>query len=340
MTVLITGATGFIGVNLVEALLARGDSVVLVSPLSIRPDPERNPRGSPPAAFEVLSRLPGTLHPVIGDVTDEAAMDRVFSEFQPDKVIHGAAITPGTAREREQARLTSEVNFMGTLSVLEAARRAKVDRFVYLSSGSVYGLNAFTAGELDEETTVPLPDTIYSITKYAGERLSLRYRNIWDMDVVAARLGTAFGPWEWDTGVRATLSIILQITTHAAHGRQAVLPDIVGRKDWAYSRDIAGSTVAILDAASLSHQVYNLGPGVTWTVDDWCDRLTTAFPGFSHRRAEPGEEPNVGYGTGDRALFAIRRLVEDVGYQPRFGLDESFADYMAWIEATPEFWRK
>ena len=119
-----------------------------------------------------------------------------------------------------------------------------------------------------------------------------------------------------------------------------MLPDIVGRKDWAYSRDIAGSTVAILDAASLSHQVYNLGPGVTWTVDDWCDRLTTAFPGFSHRRAEPGEEPNVGYGTGDRALFAIRRLVEDVGYQPRFGLDESFADYMAWIEATPEFWRK
>ena len=338
MSVLITGATGFIGVNLAEALLARGDTVVLVSRRSIRPDPATSPRATPPAAFEVLSRLPGTLHVVQGDVTDEAAMDRIFAEYQPHKVIHGAAITPGTAREREQARLTSEVNYMGTLSLLEAARRSRVVRFVYLSSGAVYGLSAFATEELDEEATIPLPDTIYSITKYAGERLSLRFRHIWDMDVVAARIGTAFGPWEWDTGVRVTLSIILQVTTHAVHGREAVLPDIVGRKDWVYGRDVAAATLAILDAPNLSHEVYNLGPGVAWTVDDWCARLAAAFPGFSHRRAREGEEPNVRYGTPDRAPFAIRRLVEDVGYQPRFGLEESFADYMAWIEATPDFW--
>jgi nucleoside-diphosphate-sugar epimerase len=338
VSVLITGATGFIGVNLAEALLARGDTVVLVSRRSIRPDPATSPRGTPPAAFEILSRLPGTLHTVQGDVTDEAAMDRIFAEYQPDKVIHGAAITPGTAREREQARLTSEVNYMGTLSLLEAARRGRVARLIYLSSGAVYGLSAFAAEELDEAATIPLPDTIYSISKYAGERLSLRFRRIWDMDVVAARIGTAFGPWEWDTGVRVTLSAILQVTTHAVHGREAVLPDIVGRKDWVYGRDVADSTLAILDAPKLSHEVYNLGPGVLWTVDDWCARLAAACPGFSHRRAGAGEEPNVSYGTPDRAPFAIRRLVEDVGYRPRFGLAESFADYMAWIEATPEFW--
>ncbi len=340
MTVLVTGATGFIGVNLAEALLTRGDSVVLVSRRSVRPDPEKNPRGKPPGAFDVLSRLPGTLHCVAGDVTDEAAMDRIFAEYRPDKVIHGAAITPGTEREREQARLTSEVNYMGTLSLLEAARRAAVGRFIYLSSGSVYGLSAFTAGELDEETTLPLPDTIYSITKYAGERLSLRFRSIWDMDVVSARIGTAFGPWEWDTGVRVTLSTILQVTTHAVHGRNVVLPDVIGRKDWVYGRDIADSTLAILDTPTLSHEIYNLGPGVMWTLDDWCDRLAAAFPDFSYRRAGPGEEPNVTYGTADRAPFAIRRLVEDVGYTPRYGLEESFADYMAWIEATPEFWKE
>ena len=340
MTILITGATGFIGANLAEALLARGDSVVLVDRQSVRPDSASNPRGTPPGAFDVFSRLPGTLHSVSGDVTDEAAMDRLISEYRPDKVIHGAAITPGTVREREQARLTSEVNYMGTLNLLEAAWRGKVGRFIYLSSGSVYGLSAFTSGDLDEETTIPLPDTIYSITKYAGERLSLRFRSIRDMDVVAVRIGTAFGPWERDSGVRATLSTILQVTTHAVAGRQAVLPDVVGRRDWVYSREIADSVLAVLDAANLSFDVYNLGPGVMWTLDDWCDRLAAAFPEFSHRRAGPGEEPNVTYATPDRAPFAIRRLVEDVGYTPRYGLEESFADYMAWIEATPEFWRE
>jgi UDP-glucose 4-epimerase len=336
MPVLITGATGFIGVNLAEALLSRGETVILFSRRSIEPEP--GAKGTPPGAFRVLSQLPGTMHIVTGDMMDPQILEDTFQRFKPETVLHGAAITPGLTREKAQFKLTAEVNFLGTINILEAACKHPPRRFVYLSSGSVYGQSAFTATELDEETTIPLPDSAYSIAKYAGERASLRYGALWDMDVISARIGTVFGPWEWDTGIRASLSIMLQLTTCALSGEEAVMPQIVGRKDWVYSRDIADAILALMDAPSLAHGVYNLGSGVEWTVGEWCEKLASAYPGFTYRTSGDDGQVNCHYGTPDRAPFATRRLTEDTGFQARFGLDQAFEDYIRWIGDTPDFW--
>jgi nucleoside-diphosphate-sugar epimerase len=272
-------------------------------------------------------------------VRDRASLERTFQEFHVDRVFHAAAITADQERERKEFRSIIEVNLLGTVEVLETSRQAGVRRFVYLSSSSVYGKNAFQSPILDEEKTIPLPESLYAITKYAGEQNSLRYKALWGMDLVAARVGTVFGPWERNTGVRDTLSPQMQTTQMALQGREAVLPG-AGRRDWVYSRDVAAALVAILDAERPCYDVYNIGPGVEWTVEEWCSRLKEAYPRFSYRFASKGEEANVNYHLPqDRAPFAVNRLVKDIGFRPRFGLVEAFKDYMEWVNHFPTFWK-
>jgi len=327
MSVLITGGSGFIALNLAEVLLNIGEEVVLFS------------RHSPPEiALRSFHSHRGKLHVVRGDVRDRNSLERTFQEFHVDRVFHAAVITADQERERKEFRSIIEVNLLGTVEVMEASRRVGVRRFVYLSSSSVYGRNAFQLSILDEEETLPLPETLYAVTKYAGERTSLRFRGLWSMDLVVARVGTVFGPWERDTGVRDTLSPQMQTMQMALQGREAILPG-VGRRDWVYSRDVAEALVAIVETKQPRYDVYNIGPGVEWTVEEWCGRLKEAYPRFSYRFASEGEEANVNYHLPrDRAPFSVRRLAEDIGFRPRFGLDEAFTDYMEWVKHFPAFW--
>ena len=179
MSILITGATGFIGLNVAEALLKRGETVILFSRRSIQPDPQSGQQPTPPRAFRVLSKLKGNVRIITGDIRNQKKLEQILSEHSPKIIVHGAAITPGLTRERDQMQLTADVNFMGTLCLLEAARKFKVRRIVYLSSGAVYGLSSGSTDILDEEDPIPIPDTIYAISKYAAERACLRYRQIW-----------------------------------------------------------------------------------------------------------------------------------------------------------------
>jgi nucleoside-diphosphate-sugar epimerase len=339
MSVLITGASGFIGINLAEALLRRGEEVVLLSRRQIRADAPSDQPGPLRAAGRVLSQLPGIMHAVSVDTRDADAVMHAVAQYKPDAIVHGAAFTPGATREQPDARMTFEVNLLGTLNMLEAARQHPVRRFIFLSSGSVYGENSFAAPTLDEETVIPIPTRVYGISKYASERLSLRWRAMWDMDLAAARVGTVFGPWEWTTGIRETISAIFQMTRLAVRGESAIIP-VEGRKDWIYSRDIADAIIALLDAPSLRHDTYNLGPGTEWGLLDWGAKLAEAFSGFTCRLAKPGETANVHYGTLDRSPFDVRRLAEDVGFRARFGLEKAAEDYIRWVRETPDFWEE
>ena len=111
MNVLVTGGSGFVGLNVVEALLARGDSVVAASNDEL-----------PVYAKQVLGRLPGTLHTVRVDVADAAAVHDLFAQHRPEAVIHAAVITAGEGRELTGLDRVVDVNIKGTAHVLAAAR--------------------------------------------------------------------------------------------------------------------------------------------------------------------------------------------------------------------------
>ncbi len=317
------------GLNLCEKLLASGETVVSFS---------QGPMPSP--ALADFARLPGTLRVMEGDVLDREALRRAFSEAAPTRLIHAAAMTPGARSERTDFRRVMETNVVGTVNVLDAAREAGVGRVIHLSSGSVYGANGFatedTAGELTEEKPLPLPETLYSISKYAGERIALRYREIWGMNLVAARLGAVFGPWEYATGVRDTLSAPLLTSLLAREGREAVLAGD-GRRDWLYARDVSEALAGLLDAPAPNHALFNVASGKVWDATEWCEKLRGRHPSFAWRVAAEGEAANVDlYGSTARAPMAPTRLREETGFAARFGLEEAFSDYMEWMDAHPE----
>jgi nucleoside-diphosphate-sugar epimerase len=329
VAILVTGGGGFVGLNLVRALLERGEEVILF---------DRG--GLPPAAQRALARHGRWLNVAQGDVRDPAHVNQVFESHRIEFIVHCAAVTSGAAREAREPGTIAEINIKGTLNILEAARTHGVKRVVYTSSGAVYGESLYRLGRLYEETPV-LPLTLYAITKFAAERVCGRIGELWQTDVVCARLGTVIGPWERGTGVRDSYGTHTQLAALAVAGKTAVLTQREVRRDWIYSRDVAAGLMALLDARHPRHRVYNLSSGAEWVepIRCWCEALQSAYPEFHYREAAEGEPPNIWYTDKDRHLMDVGRIAQDIGFTPRFGMQEAYAHFLEWLKATPDFWQ-
>jgi nucleoside-diphosphate-sugar epimerase len=262
-------------------------------------------------------------------------MEEAFSRKRVNQVIHTAAITAGPERDAREPRRIAEVNFIGTLNALEAARRHKVQRFVHASTGALFGAAGVGAGEpLDEERPSPVPESMYGITKYAAERSCLRLAALWGLDVRIGRLALAFGRWEHASGVRDRLSPPTEIARIAFKGGEAVFPPL-GPTDYIYAPDVARALLALLDARSPSHRLYHLATGAAWSLPEWCALLAKRFPKFRWR--ESAEGCNVlPLSPATRTRFSNRRLVEDLGYAPRFDLAAAAEDFASWLGAHHE----
>ena len=128
---------------------------------------------------------------------------------------------------------------------------------------------------------------IYGMTKLACEILLPRIAATQGIQFAAARLASVYGPWEYATGARDTLSPMLAALTHAQAGHEALLSH-PGAGDFCYSRDIAAGLVALSETPTLTQTTYNLGSGTPTTAEDWCQALATHHPDFRWRRATAG----------------------------------------------------
>lgn len=319
MTTMITGGSGFVGLNIAEALLSRGNDVLL---FSLAPPPA--------AALAALGRELGRLTVLEGDVVDRSGFQAALREYRVTTLVHGAAITADADRERVAAHRIAEVNVLGTIEVLEAAAAAGVRRIVQLGTGSVFGLAGTAAPLLDESAVAPVPETLYGITKYAAERIGIRYRELRGLDLVVARLGVVFGRWEYPTGVRDTFSIPLQLTAIAEAGGEARFPEELP-DDWVYATDVAHGILALLDARAVRRPLYHLASGTRWSVVDWCYRLQREFPRFRFAQVQNAVACNVGRSTPrPRSPMSIAAIQHDHGYKPAYLMDQAFEDFIAW----------
>lgn len=314
--ILLTGGAGFVGLNVAEQLLARGDEVLIFDQ-------------RPPPAFFSRARF------VQGDVTDPAFLKRTFSENKIKQVIHLSAITAGPERDAREPRRIAEVNLIGTLNVLQESRNFGVERFVHASTGALFGAAGIGVGEpLDEERHRPVPESMYGITKYAAERSALRLAALWGMDVRIGRLALAFGRWEHESGVRDRLSPPTEIARIARAGGEAVFPPL-GATDYIYAPDVARALIALAEAKAPSHRLYHLGTGAAWALPAWCELLEKRFPKFRWRESNEGCNV-VPLAPGTRTRFSNRRLVEDLDWAPRFELAAAAEDFIAWLESPHE----
>lgn len=322
MTTLVIGGGGFVGLNIVEDLLGRGRDVVL---FDVAPPPL--------AALRAFEGLPGTLRVVAGDVTQPGS---VAGAMDPgvDTMIYGAAVTAGLDRDRSDPELTMAVNLDGFLGALRVARDAGLGRVINLSSAGAYGAAAFRgAGPLAEDDPAPDPQSIYSITKFASERIGARMAEVWGLDVINVRLSAVFGRWERRTGVRDTPSPQFQILEALTAGRTALVERLDDR-DWIHAPDVANAVTSLLDAKSLQHRLYNISTGQTFSVLSWGERMAAHFPNGSCRLAEPGEPANVLlHAPQDRRPLAIDRLRADTSFKTCQELGQTVDQYLEWARS-------
>lgn len=322
MAILVTGAAGFVALNIVEHLLSAGREVVGLDRIPL-----------PPRAVRDFAALPGRFTLIGGSILSAADLSRALTVAPIEAVIHCAVITAGTAREKSDPETIVAVNIQGAVGALMAAVRRGVKRFVYPSSGSIYGHAAKGIALIEEDALTPSPVMLYGLTKRAAETILPRIAETQGVEFTAARLGQVYGPWEYATGVRDTLSPMLQSLECARGGQEAVLGP-PWRGDYIYSRDIAAGLVLIADTHGLSRAIYNLGSGRAATAEDWCAALAPLMPGFRWRRAKDGEAYGVESHSGfDRGAFDIKKIGAETGFAPRFDFASAAADYLAWLNA-------
>jgi len=325
MTTLITGGAGFVGLNIAEKLLASDQQVVIYDLGDIKPK-----------AHLDLGEHAGRLITHAGNVLSRDELKHAIKTHGVDRIVHAAAITASVTREKNHANDIVQVNTIGTINVLEAAIETGVKRVVSLGTGSVYGSAVKQTGTLDEIRDLPQPETLYGISKYAAERIALRYHHTRDLDVVVARLGVVFGRYEHDTGLRDTMSaplILGQLALQGAHAKvYAQMPD-----DWVYATDVAQAVMLLLDSGNTPAPLYQIGTGHAWSVADWCKKLSAAFAEFSYELVDDQTQATVGQVTPSRRpCFSIDRLRQDLGYEPSYMLDKAFEDYVRWLRTTAQ----
>lgn len=210
MRILVTGASGFLGLALSEALAARGHAVIAADLM-------------PPQAYaQAAQALP--VERRIVDVTEREALRALLSNLRPDAVIHAAAATPDVAREAAgNAAAVVAANVCGTANVVEACAEADTRRVLALSSVAVYGRTLADASSLSEDMA-PRPQTLYAITKSAAETLALRLGTVHGLSVCTPRVGILWGAWEHRTALRATPSPAFAMFEAARAGCDVVLP--------------------------------------------------------------------------------------------------------------------
>ncbi len=310
MHILVTGGAGFIGSHLTRRLLSRGDRVTVLDDLNDFYDPARKHEN-------VASFLE---HPdyllVEGDIRDEKRVDEVFGEGRFDAVIHLAA-RAGVRPSLAEPILYEDVNCIGTLRLLEAARQHGPNLFLFGSSSSVYGINEKVP--FAEDDAVNQPISPYATTKRAGELLCYNYHHLYGFRTACLRFFTVYGPAQ-----RPEMAIH-KFTDLLWNGKAVPMyGDGGSRRDYTYVDDIVDGLVATLDLAP-GFEILNLGGADTTSLKDlvdWIAEELAVEPRIDYLPAQPGDVP-ITYADVSKAA----RLL---GYAPKVPIREGLRRFVAW----------
>ncbi|HEX8101214.1 MAG TPA: NAD-dependent epimerase/dehydratase family protein [Solirubrobacteraceae bacterium] len=259
MNVLVTGGAGFIGSNVVDALLGAGHRVGILDDLSTGRE----------ANLEAAQAGGARLH--VGSIADPAAVEAAFAAERPEAVLHLAAQID-VRRSVEDPAFDTRVNVEGTAVLLEAARRAGVRRFVFSSTGgAIYG-DADTVPTPEDAPIRPLSP--YGQSKFAAEGLCRLYERLHGLSTVALRYANVYGPRQDPLGEAGVVAIFCGKALHG--GRPVVFGDGRQTRDFVYVGDVVAANLAAL--ASDATGAYNVGTGHEATVLDLIDALRALRP--------------------------------------------------------------
>jgi UDP-glucose 4-epimerase len=307
MRTLVTGGAGFIGSNLVDALLARGDEVVIVDNLSTG----RESNLSQAQAAELVK----------ADIREADELAKIVREAAPEAIFHLAAQIDVRKSVSDPAA-DARINVEGTVNVLEAARQANVQRLVNTSTGgAIYG-------DVDTiptpESTPPAPMAGYGTSKFCAEQYCDLYARLHGLSTVTLRLGNVFGPRQDPLGEAGVIAIFCGKLMDG--GRPTIYGDGRQTRDYIYVGDVVAGQLAAADNRS-HNGAFNIGTGQETSVLDILDILQQQGdrddfePQFAEARL----------GEIERSCLDVTRARTELGWQAQTGLAEGMS---ATLEAT------
>jgi UDP-glucuronate 4-epimerase len=328
MTILVTGAAGFIGMHVAQRLLARGEEVLGLDDLNPYYDPALKQ-----ARLDRLQAQPGFRFSHLS-IEDTGALNALFDHEAPRRVVHLAA-QPGVRHSVQHPHACAAANLQGFLNVLEGCRRCETTHLVFASSSSVYG--ASTRLPFAEGTGADHPVSLYAATKRANELMAHAYSHLFRLPMTGARLFTVYGPWG-----RPDMAVY-RFTDAIAAGRPIEL-NAGGRmlRDFTYVDDVADALVRLLDKpatpappsdrdgadpaeSDAPFRVFNVGGSRPLPLLDLVEALEEALgrPAVRHERPMPlGDVPAT---AADGA-----RLQAWIGSAPATPLREGVGRFVGW----------
>ncbi|KAB7769173.1 NAD-dependent epimerase/dehydratase family protein [Xanthomonas maliensis] len=312
MTLLVTGAAGFIGAYTCRALAARGEAVVGLDNYNDYYDPQLK-------RDRVAALCPGVDIRAL-DLTDRAGLIALFEQIRPTAVVHLAA-QAGVRYSLQNPHAYVDSNLVGFVNVLEACRHHGVQHLVYASSSSVYGDSA--TPPFSEDQRVDQPRSLYAATKAANELMAHTYAQLYGLHATGLRFFTVYGPWG-----RPDMAPLLFSRAVLAGRPIEVFNHGKMQRDFTFVDDIVAGVLGALDTPSdapLPHRVFNLGNHTPVELEHFIDVIAQAAGRPAEKRYRPMQPGDM-----VRTMADTRRAQEAFGFDPSTPVDRGLPLVVDW----------
>ena len=309
-SILVTGGAGFIGSHLVDKLLAAGHRVTVMDNFNDFYDPAIKRANIVPHLESKDYRL------VEGDTRDRELVNRCYAEGGFDEVIHLAAMA-GVRPSLEKPVLYQEVNLIGTMNLLEAAREHAIKKFLFASSSSVYGNNDKVP--FSETDPVDHPISPYASTKKSGELMAYTYHHLYGFPMACLRFFTVYGPRQ-----RPEMAIHL-FTDRISRGEPIqMFGEGKSRRDYTFIDDIIDGILRCREA-NFAYEVFNLGRSDTVELAELIGKIERLLGKKAIIERKPNQPGDV------KQTFADTTKARDMlGYNPRVSIDLGLEKFIDW----------
>ena len=312
MEVLITGGMGVVGSEAARKFVREG-----IRPVIYARHRDEN----------LIADIKDDIDIELGDILDLPRLLQVFRNYRITHVVHTAAFVGAVSQQNPP--LSIQVNVIGTVNMLEAARLFEIKRFVYTSAKGVYGP---VTGEHGHPNFKPLPEDhpknpvrIYDSAKLMGEHTCLYYQANMGIDVAILRFATTYAPGK--TARHGAMGVTSQLIENVAAGKPFCLEKGGDKRDdHIYINDCALGIYLATVAEQPKSRIYNIGTGVGVTLQDFARVLRHHFP---------QAEIEIGPGFSPSNVYDISRARRELGYCPQFTLETGIADYLQRLKRKP-----
>lgn len=307
---LVTGGAGFIGSHIVETLVKKGCGVTVLDNLST-------------GHVSNLEMVADKIKFIEGDICDSATLDAAVSGCEV--VFHQAAVvsvTDTVARPLASAN----VNEIGTLKVLEAARQNQVKRVVLASSSAIYGDDPQLP---KKENMIPKPLSPYAVQKLVGEYYARVYTELYGLQTVCLRYFNVFGPRQ-DPSSPYSGVISIFMTKAAQKEKPIIYGDGTQSRDFIYVSDVVAANLSAAVSTGTDSAVYNVGTGQSIQILQLWDVITQ----MSHLTLSPDFGP-VRAGDVPKSVADIGKAEADLGFRPQTPFAEGLKKTLEYYDALP-----